>query len=146
MARSMTAVPQPFACVPGRNVANDDLRVDIARYYYEQRASIAADAPLLRRLIAAVDWTNDLAPSQWAQWYSVALGFAPDLILELGRGRGNSTALFTQAAARLGTARVVSLCQSGDWTSDVAPRIARQVDARWFDRLDARMADILSSD
>lgn len=142
----MNSQRRPFACVPGRDVAHDRASVDIARYYYDGRVQIAEDAALLRDLIAAVGWTNDLAPTQWAQWYSVALGFAPDLILELGRGRGNSTAVFTQAAARLGRTRVISLCQSGDWTADVAPRIAERVEQSWFDRLDARMADILSAD
>ncbi len=137
---------KPFAGVTGRDAGGDRQPPDIAAYYYEQRAAIAADAPLLRRLIAAVDWTNDLAPAQWAQWYSVALGFAPDLIVELGRGRGNSTALFTQAAARLGATKVVSLCQSGDWTSEVSGRIAGVVDRSWFDRVDARMADIIGAD
>jgi hypothetical protein len=137
---------RPFAGVSGREVSCDQTPIDIARYYYEQRAHVAEDAALLRQQMAAVDWTNDLGPSQWAQWYSVALGFKPDLILELGRGRGNSTALFTQAATRLGTTRVVSLCQSGDWASLVAPRLARIVSPAWFDRLDARMADIVSAD
>jgi hypothetical protein len=137
---------RPFSSVPGRDASRDRTPIDIAGYYYERRSHVAEDAALLRQLIAAVDWTNDLAPSQWAQWYSVALGFKPDLILELGRGRGNSTALFTQAAARLGDTRVVSLCQSGDWASLVAPRLARVVSPGWFDRVDARVADIISTD
>jgi len=137
---------KPFACMPGRDTSQDREPFDLANYYYAERNRIAEDAGILRKLIDAVDWTNDLAPSQWAQWYSVALGFAPDLILELGRGRGNSTALFTQAASRLGAAKVVSLCQSGDWASMVAPRIARVVDRSWFDRVDARMADIIAAD
>jgi hypothetical protein len=132
--------------VQGRDVSRDHTPIDIAGYYYEQRAQVGEDAALLRQLIAGVDWTNDLAPPQWAQWYSVALGFKPDLILELGRGRGNSTALFAQAAARLGRTRVVSLCQSGDWASLVAPRLARVVSPAWFDRVDARMADIIAAD
>jgi hypothetical protein len=101
---------------------------------------------VLRRLIEAVGWQNDLAPAQWAQWYSVALGFAPDLIIELGRGYGNSTALFAQAASRLGRTKIVSLCLSAEWTSAVAPRIARVVDAEWFATVDARRTDILAAD
>jgi len=143
----VSAPLKAFARTPGRDVADDrPAPFDPARFYYDQRFAIAEDADVLRALIAAVDWTNDLTPSQWAQWYSVALGFAPDLIVELGRGRGNSTALFTQAAARLGHTRVISLCNSYDWASSVAPRIARVVDSRWFDNLDARMTDILAED
>ena len=94
---------QPFSGSPGRDVSRDQPKTfDVARYYFDQRLRIEADAALLRQLIEAVHWTNDLGPAQWAQWYSVALGFAPDLIIELGRGYGNSTALFGQAAWRLG--------------------------------------------
>jgi hypothetical protein len=138
---------RPFGSRPGRNVAADSPRaVDVARYYYEERGRIKEDAAVLRQLIAAVGCPNDLGSPQWAQWYSVALGFAPDLIIELGRGYGNSTALFGQAASRLGRTKVVSLCQSGEWASIVAPRIARVVDPGWFENVDARRADILSAD
>jgi hypothetical protein len=136
-----------FSATSGRDDTKDQrMPFDIARWYYEQRGRVAADAGMLRRLIAAVDWTNDLWPSQWAQWYSVALGFRPDLILELGRGRGNSTAVFCQAAATLGNVKVVSLCHSGDWTTLTAPRLAKIVGPAWFDSLDAKMTDILTAD
>ncbi len=138
---------RPFAANPGRDVTKDGpAPFDIARWYYDERHRVAGDVGMLRQLIAAVDWTNDLWPSQWAQWYSVALGFRPDLILELGRGRGNSTAVFCQAAAVLGNVRVVSLCHSGDWTTLTAPRLEKVVGPRWFEPLDARMTDILSAD
>ena len=138
---------QPFSGSPGRDVSRDQPKTfDVARYYFDQRLRIEADAALLRQLIEAVHWTNDLGPAQWAQWYSVALGFAPDLIIELGRGYGNSTALFGQAAWRLGRTKIVSLCQSGEWASIVAPRIARIVEPGWFENIDARRADILSAD
>ena len=74
--------------------------VDVARFYYDQRHVIAADAAILNALIGAINAEYDLTRGQWAQWYSVALGFQPDLIVELGRSKGNSTALFCQAASR----------------------------------------------
>jgi hypothetical protein len=145
--RLVTKSAPPFASTPGRDVSKDaPPPFDIARFYYDERFRIAEDLPLLRRLIAAVDSRIDLEPHQWAQWSSVALGFAPTLILELGRGHGNSTALFTQAARRLGGAKVVSLCRTGNWASTVAPRIARFVDEQWFRSLDARRIDILAVD
>ena len=70
--------------------------VDIARFYYEQRHAVAEDAPTLRALIGAVNAPNDLAPTQWSQWYAIALGFRPDLIVELGRAKGNSTLSISQ--------------------------------------------------
>lgn len=149
----MTASLKPFARNPGRDTSKDQpTPFCIAQYYYDQRFRIAEDAAILRRLIAAVDCATDLGPAQWAQWYSVALGFAPDLILELGRGYGNSTAVFAQAARRLDwgkwmkRTKIVSLCRTGDWASTVAPRIARIVDKAWFASVDARMTDILSAD
>ena len=128
---------------------------DVARHYYEQRHRIHEDAAVLRALIGAVGWPNDLTPAQWTQWYSLVLGFAPDLIIELGRGYGNSTALFAQAAWRLrrmkaawrlGRMKIVSLCLTGEWASIAAPRIAKLVDPAWFASVDARRTDILSAD
>jgi hypothetical protein len=138
---------RPFANTPGRDTSKDRVPpCDVARHFYDQRQRIADDLPVLRQLIAAVDWPNDLAPGQWAQWYGLALGFEPDLIVELGRGRGNSTALFTQAANRLPRTRVVSICRSHDWSSIVGPRVARVVQPGWFDRLDVRRIDIFAAD
>jgi len=143
----MTMVNKPFGSTPGRDVALDQPRVfDVGRHYYEQRHRIHEDAAVLRALIGAVGWPNDLTSAQWAQWYSVALGFAPDLVIELGRGYGNSTALFAQAAWRLGRMKIVSLCVSGEWASMVAPRIAKLVDPAWFANVDARRTDILAAD
>ena len=76
----------------------------------------------------------------------MALTFRPDLIVELGRAKGNSTALFCQAASRLGDTRVVSLCNSKDWIEESLPRIRAIVPPGWLDRLDARTADILDVD
>src|SRR6185437_12560774 len=59
---------------------------------------------------------------------------------------GNSTALFTQAASRLGGTKVVSLCRSSEWMTTVAADVEKIVGAAWFDNLDARLADILGAD
>jgi hypothetical protein len=143
----MSQPPPLFANVPGRNAAGDRGPVlDLATSYYEQRHAIAADRDRLRALIAATQAAYDLTPPQWAQWYSVALGFRPDLIVELGRAKGNSTALFCQAASRLGGTRVVSLCNSTIWDKESLPRVNAVVPAGWLDCLDARVTDILDVD
>ena len=145
-----TTVNEPirlFQKVPGRDTSKDRAaEFDIARLYYDQRFRIAEDAGMLNALIEATAAEYDLTPPQWAQWYSVALGFEPDLILELGRSKGNSTALFTQAASRLGATRVVSVCNSRDWVELTLPRLKPLVDPSWFDALDAGNADILDTD
>jgi SAM-dependent methyltransferase len=143
----MTDIVKPFAQSPGRDITSDrSAAFDIARFYYDQRFQIADDAAVLRGLMEAVNSPNDLPAPQWAQWYSVALGFAPDLILELGRGYGNSTALFGEAARRLGHTKVVSLCISAEWMAIASPRIVPIVDAAWFANIDAQRTDILSAD
>jgi hypothetical protein len=135
---------RPFQPVPGRDVTKDrSPGFDIGGAYYEQRNAIAEDAAVLNALIAAINSQNDLSPVQWAQWYSVVLSFAPELIVELGRAKGNSTALFCQAASRLGNTRVVSLCKSKDWHTDSLPKITQFVSREWLSRLDARLTDIL---
>jgi hypothetical protein len=101
---------------------------------------------MLKALAAAINAEYDLTRAQWAQWYSVALGFRPDLIVELGRSKGNSTALFCQAASRLGGTRVVSLCNSRDWVEESLPRVKAVVPPGWLDRLDLRTTDILDVD
>src|SRR5262249_23539868 len=130
-----------------RSVTTTATGVDIASFYYEQRHALAEDAAILRALIGAVNAQYDLSPAQWAQWYTIAIGFRPDLIVELGRAKGNSTALFTQAASRLGgSTRVVSLCTSKDWENETLPRVRAIVPGGWLDRLDARIVDILDVD
>lgn len=141
------SAPPLFHGAGGRDRARDQPpEFDIARYYHEQRHAIVEDSAFLQQLMTAIGAAYDLTPAQWAQWYSVALGFRPDLIVELGRSKGNSTALFCQAASRLGATRVVSLCNSKDWSAETLPKLTPLVPAGWLDRLDARVTDILDVD
>jgi hypothetical protein len=138
---------RPFQHSPGRDISRDrPPQVDVARHFYDQRKQLAEDAGTLGQLIAVVDSVDNLAPPQWAHWYGLTLGFEPDLILELGRGRGNSTALFCLAGVRLPRVQIVSVCLSGDWTADVAPKVEGIVGPAVFRRLDARTADITTVD
>ena len=113
--------------------------------YWEQRDAIAAASAQLRRLAGAVDGGNDLALYQWGQLFAAALDFAPTLIVELGRHRGNSTCVFTTAAQALG-GRVVSLCLSPRWRTETRPRIDGLVPPSWLSHLDAREEDIAAAD
>jgi hypothetical protein len=113
--------------------------------YWEQRDAIAAASTQLRRLAVAVDGGNDLALFQWGQLFAATVDFAPTLIVELGRHRGNSTCVFTTAAQALG-ARVVSLCLSPRWRTQTRSRLTGLVPPSWLSHLDAREEDIAAAD
>lgn len=117
----------------------------LAQAYWNQRQAIAAAKQRLLALSAAIDWPNDLLPYQWAQLFAMTLEFKPDLVLELGRGYGNSTCVFTEAANRLGGCRVLSLDLSSIWKKRLA-RVREVVPESWFAPLDAPLADILAYD
>ncbi len=113
---------------------------------WHQRQAVADSRDRLSKLSIAVDWQNDLALYQWAQWLAMALEFKPDLIIELGRFMGNSTCVFTEAANQLGNCQVVSLCLSDNWQTTITDRVARVVPPGWFRPLDAQIGDILAVD
>ncbi|MBM0742420.1 hypothetical protein JOY44_12465 [Phormidium sp. CLA17] len=113
---------------------------------WNNREKIAASRSRLQALYEAVDWANDLDLYQWTQWFAIALEFQPDLIVELGRGMGNSTCVFTEAANQLGDCRVVSLCLSPDWDATVKHRVAQVVPDSWFQKLETRTEEILTTD
>jgi hypothetical protein len=100
----------------------------------------------LRALFEAVAHPNNLALYQWVQWFAVALEFKPDLIIELGRSWGNSTCVFTEAANQLENCRVVSLCPTTEWEEVIKPRVAEVISHQWFQHLDARITDIITTD
>jgi len=119
--------------------------ITLAQAYWNQREALAAARERLLALATAIDWPNDLLPYQWGQLYAMALEFKPDLVLELGRGYGNSTCVFTEAANRLGGCRVLSLDLSSIWNKRLG-RVRRVVPEEWFAPLSAPLADILAYD
>lgn len=122
------------------------LTVTPALAVWNNRETIAASRSRLQSLYEAVDWANDLDLYQWTQWFAIALEFQPDLIVELGRGMGNSTCVFTEAANQLGNCRVVSLCLSTEWDEVIKPRVAQVVPESWFEKLETRTEEILTTD
>jgi dolichol-phosphate mannosyltransferase len=118
-----------------------------ARAYWNQRSALAAARARILALRNAIDRASDLRPGQWAQLIAVAMEFKPDVILELGRGSGNSTVAFTEAVTRMGgNARVVSICRSLDWGEYTLPRIRPTVTGDWLSRLQIVTGDILAFD
>lgn len=123
------------------------IELNPALAYWNQRHHLAAQREQILRLIQAVDYTNDLKSFQWAQLMSFVLEFKPDLILELGRGMGNSTCAYTQAAHQLGKShRVTSICLSEDWDDFTQPHLSKVVPQEWFEPLDIVRGDILLYD
>jgi hypothetical protein len=80
---------------------------------------------------------------QYAQLMATALEFRPDLIVELGRGQGNSTCAFTEVANRLGNMRVLSLDQNCNWSA-TERRLRATEPKSWFQPLAAIETDILT--
>jgi tetratricopeptide (TPR) repeat protein len=117
----------------------------LAEAWFRQRRVLADAQERIHELCAAVDHPTDLHPFQWAHLMSFALEFRPDLILELGRGAGNSTCAFTEVANRLRPAAcdVVSVCLSDDWFR-TAPRAAQVVPAEWWAPLHTFRGNILT--
>jgi len=120
-----------------------------ARAYWNQRSRLSASRDRLLALSRTVGRPSDLQPYQFAQLIASCLESAPDLILELGRGFGNSTCAFTEAANMLGGAshtRVLSLCNSVEWETTTVPALKSVAAQDWFAPLQALRTDILTFD
>jgi hypothetical protein len=99
----------------------------------------------LHRLVASPAY--DLPLENWQELYDLTLEFRPDLVIELGRGYGNSTAVFTEAAQSL-QCRVVSIGFDTEhaWETLTAPRLERVVEPDWFAPLTVIQDDITTFD
>ena len=115
------------------------------RVMYNARDLIGTVAPRLRALIGAVGRPVDLTVSQAAHWFAFATDFRPDVIIELGRDEGNSTAAFTEVANQLGNTVVKSFCKTRGWPKKDA--VAAVVGGEsWFKPLELYTADITQVD
>lgn len=114
---------------------------------WNQRHFLARERSWILKQSKAVDWQGDLWPFQWAQLMAFSLDFQPDLILELGRGMGNSTCVFTEVAHHVeGDSRVVSLCLSDTWEATTFPRLRSHTAEEWFEPLETHRIDIRNFD
>jgi hypothetical protein len=124
----MTLVVDPLAALD-RN--RDELRrvVERLRFLYETVAS-----------------PRDMHLGDLVLFYLMAMEARPDLILEVGRGNGNSTCTFTEYANQAGDCRVKSFCLEDAWDVRTKGLLAPRVGAEWFQPLDARQVDFLGLD
>lgn len=87
----------------------------------------------LRRLVG--DGGNLLFP-EWLTMYQQVIELRPDLLLEVGRGYGNSTTLLTEVANELEIPAVsVGLDGTFAWQNRTVPRLERVRPPTWFERL-----------
>ncbi len=120
-----------------------------AQALWKQRHRLASLSSNLRSLMKAVDKSIDFSPFQWATVTAFALEFQPDLVIELGRDRGNSTCCFLEAAHLLrGTTpcKVISLDLINNWTTITMPRLQKICPPEWFAPAEIIQGDILRYD
>jgi hypothetical protein len=118
-----------------------------AAAYWNQRFVLRKDHSRIQKLVDAVGKESDLRAFQWAQLMAVSLEFGPDLVLELGRGKGNSTCAFTEASnLSKSKFRVLSLCLTNGWQRQTLPKLKSVVSGNWFEPLQAMRTDILKFD
>jgi hypothetical protein len=95
---------------------------------------------MLREL---VNWPGDLLLEQWLRLYDRAVSAEPDVIIEVGRGYGNSTVVLTEAAHAL-PARVISV--SNDmvygWATRTRPCLEPVLGEDWFNPLTVVQGDV----
>ncbi|MFC2153908.1 hypothetical protein ACFLRC_00305 [Candidatus Altiarchaeota archaeon] len=120
----------------------------LGQAYWNQRERLSGLRDRILMLSGFVNKEVDLHPYQWAQLMAFAFEYSPDLILELGRGHGNSTCAFTEVANQLtpNKCRVISICDSDKWRKKTYPRLVKGVSEEWFHPLTIIDDDILSVD
>lgn len=118
--------------------------IDCGTALAHQCDEIARAAQRIQHLSSLVGAPSDLNAGQWVQLYAMSMEFKPDLILDLGRGYGNSTCLFTEVANRLSGTRVVSIGFRDDhaWAERTEPSLRNVLPPSWFEPLKIVEQDI----
>jgi hypothetical protein len=111
-----------------------------------EAGSLERALPRLIALKDAVAWESDLNMTQRLCWYALVRDFKPDVIIELGRGYGNSTTVFTEAAQGLGHTEVHSFCNTPDWWTRTEPAVRKVASAEWFAPLRLYLGDLTKLD
>jgi len=76
--------------------------IDFASSLWNHRKDLVDSKERLLKLREAVDRPGDQDLADWFKLYAFVLEYSPDLIIELGRGYGNSTCIFTEAVNKIG--------------------------------------------
>jgi hypothetical protein len=100
----------------------------------------------LERILELVDEPSNLTILQALQFYAICMDFRPSLIIEIGRGRGNSTCVFAQAVADASHGRIVSFDLERLWNDDTVPRLQQSELSALLTVIDARIQNVKSVD
>ena len=123
--------------------AGEESYFSCARACWIQRHVLVELKPRIQMFMEAVADPGSLNIFQYAQLTAAALEFRPDLIVELGRGYGNSTCAFTEVANRFRNTKVLSLDQNHNWSATEL-RLRATEPQSWFQPLQAIETDILT--
>lgn len=119
---------------------------------WKNRAALAAMLPQLREARAVLQKLmgepRDFVHQQWLQITSLIYEFNPDLIIELGRGHGNSTCAMALSAYHLGSkVDFLSVCLSANFGQESRPYLSERLcDPLFLSIVDAQIADIANFD
>ncbi len=111
-----------------------------------QLAAAIAFRPRLDQLRLIADEPGNLSVLQGLQLYALCLEYRPDLIIELGRGYGNSTCVFASAVETTGHGRFVSFDLDSLWHDLTLPKLIAAGLTAITARVDARTQDIATVD
>ena len=122
--------------------------IDFASSFWNHRKELVDSKERLRQLCEAVNRPIDLEFHEWFKLYALVLEFSPDLIIELGRGYGNSTCIFTEAVNKSGKGEVVSIGYDSEhcWEQKTIPSLQNLVSPQWHDKLTIIHKDIMKID
>jgi len=122
--------------------------IDYTASLWNNRKELIDSKKRLRELSEAVSRPVDFGFPDWIQLYSLVLEFSPDLIIELGRGYGNSTCLFTEAVNKSGKGKVVSIGYDSEhaWEKTTVPSLQKLISPQWLDKLHVKQQDIMKTD
>lgn len=122
-----------------------------AQSLWNQRQAMQKLLPAFRSLQDAIGYPGDMAIWQWVHLAAYAVEYQPDLIIELGRGAGNSTACFLEAINHMGGAdncKLLSLCRQAHWRKISKKRIRKSFAPlkAWFEPAIIEETDITQYD
>jgi len=122
--------------------------IDYASSLLNHRKDLLDSKKRIRELCESVNRPVDFGFPDWIQLYSLVLEFSPDLIIELGRGYGNSTCLFTEAVNKSGKGKVVSVGYDSEhaWEKTTVPALQKLISPQWLDKLCIKQQDIMKTD